>query len=65
MSKAKYYLKINLPPNFDEADTDNIKNDLMAYINSKNQYGALYGLESLNKGITITKVIYQTNENSY
>jgi len=65
MTKAKYYLKINLPPNFDEADTDNIKNDLMAYINSKNQYGALYGPESSKKGITITKVIYRTNEDNY
>ena len=65
MSKPKYYLKINLPHNFDDADADNIKRDLMAYINSKNQYGALYGLDSSIKVITITKVIYQTNENSY
>ena len=65
MNKPKYYLKINLPNNFDDVDADNIKRDLMAYINSKKQYVALYGLESLNKGITITKVIYQTNENSY
>ena len=65
MSKPKYYLKINLPNNFDDADADNIKRDLMAYINSKNQYGALYGLDSSIKGITITKVIYQINENSY
>lgn len=64
-NKPKYYLTVNLPPNFDEVDVDAIKADLMAYINSKNQYGALYGTESSKKGITITKVIYQTNENSY
>lgn len=65
MNKPKYYLKINLPNIFDDADADNIKRDLMAYINCKNQYGALYELDSSIKGITITKVIYQTNENSY
>ena len=62
MSKPKYYLTVNLPPNFDEVDTDTIKNDLMAYINSKNQYGAMYGPKSSKKGITIDKVIYRTNE---
>jgi len=62
MSKPKYYLTINLPPNFDEADAETIKTDLMAYINSKNQYGALYGPKSSKKGITINKVSYQTNE---
>ena len=62
MNKPKYYLTINLPPNFDEADVDVIKTDLMAYINSKNQYGALYGPKSSKKGITINKVSYQTNE---
>jgi hypothetical protein len=62
MNNAKYYLTVNLPPNFDEADADNIKADLMAYINSKNQYGALYGPKSSKKGITISKVLYRTNE---
>ena len=62
MNKPKYYLQINLPPNFDEVDADTIKNDLMAYINSKNQYGAMYGPKSSKKGITIDKVIYRTNE---
>jgi len=62
MSNAKYYLQINLPPNFDESDADVIKNDLMAYINSKNQYGAMYGPKSSKKGITINKVLYRTNE---
>lgn len=62
MNKPKYYLTINLPPNFDEADADNIKNDLTAYINSKNQYGALYGPKSSKKGIVVEKVIYRTNE---
>ena len=62
MSKPKYYLTVNLPPNFDEVDADTIKNDLMAYINSKNQYGAMYGPKSSKKGITIDKVIYRTNE---
>ena len=62
MSKPKYYLTVNLPPNFDEVDADTIKNDLMAYINSKNQYGAMYGPKSSKKGITVDKVIYRTNE---
>ena len=62
MSKPKYYLQVNLPPNFDESDADTIKNDLVAYINSKNQYGAMYGPKSSKKGITIDKVIYRTNE---
>ena len=62
MNKPKYYLTINLPPNFDEGDADTIKTDLMAYINSKNQYGAMYGPKSSKKGITIDKVIYRTNE---
>jgi len=62
MNKPKYYLAINLPPNFDEVDADAIKTDLMAYINSKNQYGAMYGPKSSKKGITIDKVIYRTNE---
>jgi hypothetical protein len=62
MNKPKYYLQINLPPNFDEVDADTIKTDLMAYINSKNQYGAMYGPKSSKKGITIDKVIYRTNE---
>ena len=62
MSKPKYYLQVNLPPNFDESDADTIKNDLVAYINSKNQYGAMYGSRSSKKGITIDKVLYRTNE---
>ena len=62
MSKPKYYLTVNLPPNFDESDADTIKNDLVAYINSKNQYGAMYGPKSSKKGITIDKVLYRTNE---
>ena len=62
MNKPKYYLTINLPPNFDEDDAEIIKTDLMTYINSKNQYGALYGPKSSKKGITINKVSYQTNE---
>jgi hypothetical protein len=62
MSKPKYYLAINLPPNFDDVDAEAIKIDLMAYINSKNQYGAMYGPKSHKKGITIEKVIYRTNE---
>ena len=62
MSKPKYYLTVNLPPNFDESDADTIKNDLVTYINSKNQYGAMYGPKSSKKGITIDKVIYRTNE---
>jgi len=62
MNKPSYYLTVNLPPNFDESDVDVIKADLMSYINSKNQYGAMYGLNSSKKGITIDKVIYRTNE---
>ena len=62
MNKSKYYLTINLPPNFDEGDADAIKTDLMAYINNKNQYGAMYGPKSHKKGITIDIVIYRTNE---
>lgn len=62
MNKPKYYLTVNLPHNFDESDVDTIKNDLIAYINSKNQYGAMYGPKSSKKGITIDKVLYRTNE---
>jgi len=66
MSNPKYYLKINLPSNFNDLDADFIKTDLMAYINSKNQYGDLYGPydgpKIHKKGITIDKVIYTTNE---
>jgi hypothetical protein len=62
MNKPKYYLQINLPPNFDGEDAEAIRNDLMAYINSKNQYGALYGPKSSKKGITIDRVLYRTNE---
>ena len=62
MSKPKYYLKVNLPPNFNDLDAEVIKTDLMAYINNKNQYGAMYGPKSHKKGITIDIVIYRTNE---
>jgi hypothetical protein len=62
MNKPKYYLTVNLPPNFDDEDAIAIKADLLAHINSKNQYGALYGPKSSKKGITIDKVIYRTNE---
>jgi len=62
MNNPKYYLTVNLPPNFDENDVDAIKADLMSYINSKNQYGAMYGPKSSKRGITIDKVIYRTNE---
>jgi hypothetical protein len=62
MSKPKYYLTVNLPPNFDEVDAEVIKTDLMAYINIKNQYGAMYGPKSHKKGITVEKVSYRTNE---
>jgi len=62
MNKPKYYLTVNLPPNFDDVDAESIKTDLMAYINSKNQYGAMYGPKSHKKGITIDKVSYRTNE---
>jgi hypothetical protein len=61
MNKPKYYLTVNLPPNFDDVDAE-AKTDLMVYINSKNQYGAMYGPKSHKKGITIDKVIYRTNE---
>ncbi len=54
----KYYLTINLPPNFDRQDADNIKADLISYMNSKNQYGALYGPKSDKKGITVGVVSY-------
>lgn len=59
----KYYLQVNLPPNFDMDDAENIKNDLVAYINSKNQYGALYGPKYDKKGIVVKIVSYTTNEN--
>ena len=62
MNKPKYYLAINLPPNFDEADAETIRTDIMAFLNSKNQYGALYGPKSSKKGITIDKVSWRTNE---
>jgi hypothetical protein len=62
MSNPKYYLTVNQPPNFDDVDAEAIKTDLMAYINSKNQYGAMYGPKSHKKGITVEKVIYRTNE---
>ena len=62
MNKPKCYLTVNLPSNFDEVDAEAIKTDLMAYINSKNQYGAMYGPKSHKKGITVEKVIYRTNE---
>ena len=63
MDKPKYYLTVNLPPNFDEADADTIRADIMSFLNSKNQYGALYGPKSSKKGITIDKVSWRTNEN--
>ena len=63
MNNAKYYLTVNLPPNFDEADADTIRADIMSFLNSKNQYGALYGPKSSKKGITIDKVSWRTNEN--
>lgn len=62
MKNPSYYLQVNLPPNFDEVDAEMIKKDLMAYIVSRNQYGAMYGPKSSKKGITIDKVIYRTNE---
>jgi hypothetical protein len=62
MSKPKYYLTVNLPPNFDDLDAEVIKKELMTYINSRNQWGALYGPKASKKGITIEKVIYRTNE---
>lgn len=58
----KYYLQVNLPPNFDRQDAENIKKDLIAHMDSKNQYGALYGPKSDKKGITINIVSYTTNE---
>ena len=62
MSKPKYYLKVNLPANFDDLDAEVIKKDLITYIKSRNQYGALYGPKSSKKGITVDKIIYSTNE---
>jgi hypothetical protein len=62
MSKPKYYLTVNLPPNFDDLDAEVIKKELMTYINSRNQWGALYGPKSSKKGIAIEKVSYRTNE---
>ena len=62
MSKPKYYLKVNLPATFDDLDAEVIKKDLITYINSRNQYGALYGPKSSKKGITVDKIIYSTNE---
>ena len=62
MSDPKYYLKVNLPPNFNDLDAEVIKKELMTYINSRNQWGALYGPKSTKQGITIDKVIYRTNE---
>ena len=62
ISNPKYYLKINLPPNFNDLDAEVIKKDLITYINSRNQYGALYGPKSSKKGITVEKIIYSTNE---
>lgn len=59
----KYYLQVNLPPNFDRDDAENIKNDLVTYMDSKNQYGALYGPKSDKKGIVVKIVSYTTNEN--
>jgi len=62
MSKPKYYLKVNLPATFDDLDAEVIKKDLITYINSRNQYGALYGAKSSKKGIVVEKIIYSTNE---
>lgn len=62
MKNPSYYLQVNLPQNFDEVDAEMIKKDLMAYIISRNQYGAMYGPKSSKKGITINKVLYRTNE---
>lgn len=59
----KYYLQVNLPPNFDRQDAENIKKDLIAHMDSKNQYGALYGPKSDKKGIVVKIVSYTTNEN--
>ena len=60
--KPKYYLKVNLPATFDDLDAEVIKKDLITYINSRNQYGALYGPKSSKKGIVVEKIIYSTNE---
>ena len=60
--KPKYYLKVNLPATFDDLDAEVIKKDLITYINSRNQYGALYGPKSSKKGITVDKIIYSANE---
>ncbi len=62
MIKPKYYLKVNLPATFDDLDAEVIKKDLITYINSRNQYGALYGPKSSKKGIVVEKIIYSTNE---
>jgi hypothetical protein len=62
MNKPKYYLTVNLPPNFDDLDAEVIKKELITNINSRNQWGALYGPKSSKKGITVEKVIYRTNE---
>jgi hypothetical protein len=62
MSKQKYYLKVNLPATFNDLDAEVIKKDLITYINSRNQYGALYGPKSSKKGIVVEKIIYSTNE---
>ena len=62
MSKPKYYLKVNLPATFNDLDAEVIKKDLIIYINSRNQYGALYGPKSSKKGIVVEKIIYSTNE---
>jgi hypothetical protein len=62
MSKQKYYLKVNLPATFNDLDAEVIKKDLIIYINSRNQYGALYGPKSSKKGIVVEKIIYSTNE---
>jgi len=63
MDKWKRYLKIDLPPTFDENDAESIKQDLIAYINSKNQYGAVYSQSSDKKDITIQIVRWITNDN--
>ena len=62
MSKPKYYLKVNIPATFDDLDAEVIKKDLITYINSRNQYGALYGPKSSKKGIIVEKIIYSANE---
>jgi len=62
MNKPKYYLKVNLPATFNDLDAEVIKKDLITYINSRNQYGALYGPKSSKKGIVVEKIIYSTNE---